>query len=446
MIDAARKDGSSLGAIVECTATGVPAGWGAPLYAKLDSELAAACMSINAVKGVEIGDGFAAARLRGEQNADPMRPGNEGKPIFLANHAGGIAGGISTGQPIRVRVAFKPTSSILIPQETIDREGHAAEIATRGRHDPCVGIRRRAGGRGDDGAGACRPDADASRAMRLNRACALALLGFLAACGRAGDDNAANASNETLVVPGAETNVAEAPNESETAMPADPPLDELGGVKVGMTVAELRATGLKAQKDNGPDPDNRCGYARLPGVTDLFFMLDGDTVVRIDTDAPGHPTLGGVEVGMSEAEALRRLGDRAKVQPHPYTGPQGHYLVVHAPNAPLGLILETDGKKVVSYRIGRWTSCSGRKAACERHAPAGERAPHSRDAGPGACRHHAGGRALGERAGHGRRPAHFVLPPHIGLAAHPGKCRAGRQDRPARLARPHGAGRCELRP
>ncbi len=141
MIDAARKDGSSLGAVVECIANGVPAGWGAPLYAKLDSELASACMSINAVKGVEIGDGFAAARLRGEQNADPMRPGNDHKPIFLANHAGGIAGGISTGQPVKVRVAFKPTSSILIPQETIDREGHATEIATKGRHDPCVGIR-----------------------------------------------------------------------------------------------------------------------------------------------------------------------------------------------------------------------------------------------------------------------------------------------------------------
>jgi chorismate synthase len=141
MVDAARKDGSSLGAVVECIATGVPAGWGAPLYAKLDSELAAATMSINAVKGVEIGDGFAAARLRGEENADPMRPGNEGLPIFLANHAGGIAGGIATGQPIRLRVAFKPTSSILIPQPTVTREGQATEIATKGRHDPCVGIR-----------------------------------------------------------------------------------------------------------------------------------------------------------------------------------------------------------------------------------------------------------------------------------------------------------------
>lgn len=140
LVDAARLDGSSLGAVVECVAAGVPAGWGAPLYAKLDSELAAACMSINAVKGVEIGDGFAAARLRGEQNADPMRPGENG-PTFLANHAGGIAGGISTGQPIKLRVAFKPTSSILIPVETVTREGEASDIITKGRHDPCVGIR-----------------------------------------------------------------------------------------------------------------------------------------------------------------------------------------------------------------------------------------------------------------------------------------------------------------
>ncbi|MGV3768828.1 MAG: chorismate synthase [Sphingobium phenoxybenzoativorans] len=141
LVDGARKDGSSLGAVVECVASGVPAGWGAPLYAKLDSELAAAMMSINAVKGVEIGDGFAAARLRGEQNADPMRPGPDGLPLFGANHAGGIAGGISTGQPIKVRIAFKPTSSILIPVDTITREGEAADIITKGRHDPCVGIR-----------------------------------------------------------------------------------------------------------------------------------------------------------------------------------------------------------------------------------------------------------------------------------------------------------------
>jgi chorismate synthase len=140
LVDGARKAGSSLGAVIACEASGVPAGWGAPLYAKLDSELAAACMSINAVKGVEIGDGFHAATLSGEENADAMRPG-EGGPHFLANHAGGIAGGISTGQPVTVRVAFKPTSSILTPVPTLTREGEATEIMTKGRHDPCVGIR-----------------------------------------------------------------------------------------------------------------------------------------------------------------------------------------------------------------------------------------------------------------------------------------------------------------
>ncbi|QIG78911.1 chorismate synthase [Stakelama tenebrarum] len=142
LVDKARKAGSSLGAVIACEATGVPPGWGAPLYAKLDSELAAACMSINAVKGVEIGDGFAAAALSGEENADAMRPGMHGEgPHFLANHAGGIAGGISTGQPVRLRVAFKPTSSILTPVPTITPAGEATEIATKGRHDPCVGIR-----------------------------------------------------------------------------------------------------------------------------------------------------------------------------------------------------------------------------------------------------------------------------------------------------------------
>lgn len=146
LVDEARKDGSSLGAVVEVVATGVPAGWGAPVYAKLDADLAAAMMGINAVKGVEIGEGMAAARLRGEDNADEMRPGTEGPdgrgaPEFLANHAGGIAGGISTGQPVVCRVAFKPTSSILIPRETINSDGEATEIRTKGRHDPCVGIR-----------------------------------------------------------------------------------------------------------------------------------------------------------------------------------------------------------------------------------------------------------------------------------------------------------------
>lgn len=140
LVDEARKDGSSLGAVVECVAEGVPAGWGAPIYAKLDADLASAMMGINAVKGVEIGDGFGAAALRGEDNADPMRPGENG-PEFAANHAGGIAGGIATGQPVVCRVAFKPTSSILTPVDSITRDGEATQVRTKGRHDPCVGIR-----------------------------------------------------------------------------------------------------------------------------------------------------------------------------------------------------------------------------------------------------------------------------------------------------------------
>jgi len=137
MLDHARTAGDSLGAVVECVASGVPAGWGAPVYAKLDADLAAACMGINAVKGVEIGDGFGAARLKGSESADAMRTGAQ----FESNHSGGIAGGISTGQPIVVRVAFKPTSSIRIPVPSIDAAGNEVEAVTRGRHDPCVGIR-----------------------------------------------------------------------------------------------------------------------------------------------------------------------------------------------------------------------------------------------------------------------------------------------------------------
>jgi len=140
-LDEIRKKGSSIGAIVEIVAEGAPAGLGAPLYGKLDSDLAAAMMSINAVKGVEIGDGFSAALLSGEENADEMRRGADGTPLFLSNHAGGIVGGLSTGQPIVVRFAVKPTSSILTPRRTIDCHGDDAEIVTKGRHDPCVGIR-----------------------------------------------------------------------------------------------------------------------------------------------------------------------------------------------------------------------------------------------------------------------------------------------------------------
>jgi chorismate synthase len=140
-LEGIRKNGSSVGAIIEVVAEGIPAGLGAPVYAKLDNELASALMSINAVKGVEIGDGFATAAMTGEENADEMRMGKDGKPEFLANHAGGILGGISTGQPIVARFAVKPTSSILSPRKTIDRAGAESDIITKGRHDPCVGIR-----------------------------------------------------------------------------------------------------------------------------------------------------------------------------------------------------------------------------------------------------------------------------------------------------------------
>jgi chorismate synthase len=140
-LEAVRKKGSSVGAVIEIVAEGIPAGLGAPVYGKLDGDLAAALMSINAVKGVEIGDGFASAALSGEENADEMRAGNDGRPRFLANHAGGILGGISSGQPIVARFAVKPTSSILSPRKTIDVNGKETEIQTKGRHDPCVGIR-----------------------------------------------------------------------------------------------------------------------------------------------------------------------------------------------------------------------------------------------------------------------------------------------------------------
>ena len=140
-LDGIRKAGSSIGAVIEVVAEGVQPGLGAPIYGKLDSDLAAAMMSINAVKGVEIGDGFAAAELGGEANADEMRMGNDGRPLFLSNHAGGILGGISTGQPVVVRFAVKPTSSILQERRTVDRYGRDTDIVTKGRHDPCVGIR-----------------------------------------------------------------------------------------------------------------------------------------------------------------------------------------------------------------------------------------------------------------------------------------------------------------
>ncbi|MDX6752123.1 chorismate synthase [Geminicoccaceae bacterium 1502E] len=137
---AIRKKGSSIGAVVEVVASGVPAGLGEPVYDRLDADLAKAMMSINAVKGVEIGAGMAAAALTGEENADEIRAGNEG-PRFLSNHAGGVLGGISSGQDVVVRFAVKPTSSILTPRRTVTRDGQETDLITKGRHDPCVGIR-----------------------------------------------------------------------------------------------------------------------------------------------------------------------------------------------------------------------------------------------------------------------------------------------------------------
>jgi chorismate synthase len=140
-LDGVRKAGSSVGAVIEVEAEGVPPGLGAPIYGKLDQDIAAAMMSINAVKGVEIGAGFAAAAFTGEENADEMRSGHDGQPHFLSNNAGGILGGISSGQPVVVRFAVKPTSSILNPRRTIDQAGAEVDVSTKGRHDPCVGIR-----------------------------------------------------------------------------------------------------------------------------------------------------------------------------------------------------------------------------------------------------------------------------------------------------------------
>ena len=139
-LDAIRKSGDSVGALVEVHAEGVPAGWGAPIYGKLDSELASALMSINAAKAVEIGAGVAAAAMRGTKAADEMRAGPDG-PTFLANHSGGVQGGISNGNTVVARVAIKPTSSILTPTQSLDADGNEVEVVTKGRHDPCVGIR-----------------------------------------------------------------------------------------------------------------------------------------------------------------------------------------------------------------------------------------------------------------------------------------------------------------
>lgn len=140
-LDGIRKDGSSVGAIIEVVAEGVPAGLGAPIYAKMDQDIASHLMSINAVKGVEIGNGFEAGRITGPENADEMRMGDDGRPVFLSNKAGGVLGGITTGEPLVARIAIKPTSSMLTPTQSVTRDGQEVDVVTKGRHDPCVGIR-----------------------------------------------------------------------------------------------------------------------------------------------------------------------------------------------------------------------------------------------------------------------------------------------------------------
>ena len=168
-LDGIRKSGSSVGAVIEVVAEGVPPGLGAPIYGKLDGDLAAALMGINAVKGVEIGAASRAAALSGEENADEMRMGNDGKPIFLSNHAGGILGGISTGQPVVARFAVKPTSSILTPRRTVDRHGARDRDHDQGPPRPLRRHPRRAGRRGDGGVRARRPLSAPSRAGRRER-------------------------------------------------------------------------------------------------------------------------------------------------------------------------------------------------------------------------------------------------------------------------------------
>ncbi len=191
--------------------------------------------------------------------------------------------------------------------------------------------------------------------MRLKATLSLALLAALAACGRADDESADGISNSAIIPP-SETDDVGAPPE-EAAVPAKPspaPLDELKGVKIGMTIADMRAKGLKVSHDAGPDPEAACSYAQVDGMPDVYFMLDGPKVARIDVASPLFKTVGGVQVGLGEPEAIKRLGSAVVVQPHPYTGPEGHYLIVHKKGDPLGLIFETDGKSVISYRIGRW--------------------------------------------------------------------------------------------
>lgn len=194
--------------------------------------------------------------------------------------------------------------------------------------------------------------------MRLIVGLALAALASLSACDSRKDDNAAtnalsNNAAEAIETPGNVVNagnaVAPVPAINETVN-----FDRLGPIRIGATIGELQRDGLILAKRDDPMEGSTCGYAHFKDMPDVAVMLDGDRVVRIDIGDKQHEALGGVRVGMSEADALKRLGSKAKVEPHPYTGPEGHYLVVHDEGAPRGLIVETDGKEVGSYRFGAW--------------------------------------------------------------------------------------------
>lgn len=193
------------------------------------------------------------------------------------------------------------------------------------------------------------------------RALALLLLTGLAACGSPKDEEARNAARNEggTVQPEPYRNAAEENAAAPTAPPASTDadserFDHLGAITIGDSLAGLRKAGVKVAQDGQPEEGSTCGYARVAGLPDVFLMLDGDKVVRIDVTNKDQPTLGGVRVGQSEVEARERLGSKARVEPHPYTGPTGHYLVVHEKGAPRGLIVETDGKTVQGYRFGRW--------------------------------------------------------------------------------------------
>ena len=191
--------------------------------------------------------------------------------------------------------------------------------------------------------------------MRLIPVLTLLVLTSLAACGSPKQDSAAinassnNAVDETANSANASNAVAPGPVADERAS-----FDRLGAIRIGATITELQRDGLTLAKRDDPMEGSTCGYAHFKDMPDIAVMLDGDRVVRIDIGDKQHETLGGVRVGMSEADALKRLGGKAKVEPHPYTGPEGHYLVVHDEGAPNGLIVETDGKEVGSYRFGAW--------------------------------------------------------------------------------------------